>query len=289
MILIADSGSTTTDWCLLNTDLTINKYIKTAGLNPNYLTENEILEILFFELKQNLPHAAPEKITHVYFYGSGCSTEQKQMKIQSQIAVLTPNAEIIAEHDMTGAAISLCGSDMGIACILGTGSNVCFYDGKNIKKTILSLGYLLGDEGSGTYIGKKILYAYLKNQMPNDIRLQFISKYKKEPEDIVADMYASRKTGAYFSLFSYFASENMDNPFVQNLIQASFRDFFTEQVAFFEEAKHIPVGFVGSIALVFEQQLEIVAKELGYTLGKVIQNPIKELVQFHQKMLKKSE
>ena len=286
MILIADSGATQTDWCLLNTDSSINQHIRTAGLNANYLTELEIGKILTRELTPLLPYPIGEKITNVFFYGSGCSTEEKQRKVQTQILKITPNACVIADHDTLGAAISLCGNDMGIACILGTGSNSCYYDGKTVKKTILSLGYLLGDEGSGTHIGKKILYDYLKNRMPEDIRRLFYEKYKKHAEDMVAQMYAAQKIGAYFAQFSYFASENLESPYIQNTVKECFNDFLQEQVAQFEEAKHLPLGFVGSIAKVFHRELKATVQEFGYTLGKIIQNPIEGLVEFHQKKMK---
>jgi len=286
MILIADSGSTTTDWCLLNADTSINKYIRTSGLNANYLSELEISDILLQELKPHLPYSIIEKITKVFFYGSGCSTEEKQRKMQSQILKLTPNADVTADHDLVGAAISLCGNDKGIACILGTGSNSCFYDGKNVKKTLLSLGYLLGDEGSGTHIGKKILYAYLKNKMPQDISPLFYAKYRKTPEDMVAEMYAVAKTGAYFAQFSHFASENLNIPYIQNLVKECFKDFLQEQVSQFEEAKYLPLGFVGSIAAVFHQELRLVVQDFGYKLGKIIQNPIEGLVKFHGQRIK---
>jgi N-acetylglucosamine kinase-like BadF-type ATPase len=283
MILIADSGATQTDWCLLNTDLSIHKQFRTSGLNANYLTDLEIVNILFRELTPILLYPIAEQITNVFFYGSGCSTEDKQRKMRTQILKITPNADVIADHDMLGAAISLCGNDMGIACILGTGSNSCYYDGKIVKKTILSLGYLLGDEGSGTHIGKKILYAYLKNKMPKDVRHLFYAKYKKQPEDMVTEMYAAQKIGTYFSQFSYFASENLNNTYIQNIVKQCFKEFLQEQVSQFDEAKHLPLGFVGSIATVFQQELKSAVQEFGYTLGKIIQNPIDGLVEFHQK------
>jgi N-acetylglucosamine kinase-like BadF-type ATPase len=285
MILIADSGSTKTSWCLLNSDLSINKYISTSGLNTNYLGEKEIYEILFNELKPNLPYSTPEAIGNVFFYGSGCSTESNQKKIKSQLLLLMPNADVIADHDLLGTAISLYGNDMGIACILGTGSNSCLYDGKKVKKTLLSLGYLLGDEGSSTYIGKKILYQYLKNKMPKDVSQLFYTKYEKQPADMVADMYAALNTGAYFAKFSRFASENLHIPYLQNIVKDCFRDFLNEQVTIYEETKYLPVGFVGSIAAVFHQELKFVLDEFGYTLGKIIQEPIVGMVEFHQKRI----
>jgi N-acetylglucosamine kinase-like BadF-type ATPase len=284
MILIADSGSTKTHWCLLNTDLSINKYICTSGLNTNYLNEKEIYEILFKELKPSLPYPTPETIENVFFYGSGCSTESNQKKIKSQIHLLIPNADVIAEHDLLGTAISLYGNDMGIACILGTGSNSCLYDGKKVKKTLLSLGYLLGDEGSSTYIGKKILYQYLKNKMPKNVSQLFYTKYERQPADMVADMYATSNIGTYFAQFSHFASENLQLPYLQNIVKDCFRDFLNERVTIYEETKYLPIGFVGSIAAVFHQELKFVMDEFGYTLGKIIQDPIDGMIEFHQKV-----
>jgi N-acetylglucosamine kinase-like BadF-type ATPase len=283
MILIADSGSTKTKWCLLNKDFSINKYICTSGLNANYLNEAEVYEILFNELKPELPSSATEVISSVFFYGSGCSTESNQKKIKSQILLLTPYADIIAEHDLLGTAISLYGNDMGIACILGTGSNSCLYDGKRVTKTLLSLGYLLGDEGSSTYIGKKILYQYLKNKMPEDVNQLFYAKYKRKPADMVSDMYAMPHIGAYFAKFSYFASENLQIPYLQNIVRECFCDFLNEQVTIYKEAKDFSIGFVGSIAVVFRQELKLAMDEFGYTLGKVVQDPIVGMVEFHQK------
>lgn len=287
MILVADSGSTVTDWCLLNINSNERKYFKTRGLNANYLTKDEMQEIILSELKTQLPYSAINVITNVYFYGSGCSTLKKQEKVRSQIAILTPNAVIIADHDLVGAARSICGDDMGVACILGTGSNSCVYDGKEVKKTILSLGYLLGDEGSGTYIGKRILYHYLKNQMPEGLSSLFYEKYKKHPEDMIAEMYAAPKTGAYLAKFSHFASEQIENSFIENVVRSCFRDFINEQVIQYEEAKTYPIGFVGSIAAVFQKQLQMVLEEFGLKIGKIIRNPIEGLADYHLKKEKK--
>ena len=288
MILIADSGSTNTDWCLLDIHSNERKYIKTKGLNANYLSDKEMYEILHGELKPQLPYFN-EKITHVHFYGSGCSTLQKQEKVRMQIATLTPNATIIPDHDLNGAAISICGSDMGVACILGTGSNSCVYDGKKVTKTLLSLGYLLGDEGSGTHIGKKILYSYLKKQMPKELFDAFYLKYGKTPENMVSEMYATPKIGAYLSQFSYFASKHIENHYIANIVKNCFREFLNEQVILFEEAKDYPIGFVGSIAAVFRNELKSVLEESGLKIGKIIQNPIEGLVDFHWKEATKNQ
>ena len=279
MILIADSGSTKTTWCLLSNEAKPT-YMETVGINPNYLSKYSISEILEKELRPLLPFQC-EKIQKVYFYGSGCSTVLNQSIIRESLLAITPNADVVAEHDLLGAAISLCGKDMGVACILGTGSNSCFYDGKNIKKTILSLGYLLGDEGGGVYMGKKILYHYLKNHFPEEMKTTFEAKHQKTPQEFVRAMYSCDNIIAFFSEFTYFASENIANHFMQDLVKNCFRDYFTEQVLIYEEAKRYPIGFVGSIAFVFQKELKSVAEEFHCSVGKIIKNPIEGLKDFH--------
>ena len=282
MILIADSGSTKTTWCLLSKEEKNPIYIETVGINPNYLTKTSISTILENELLPLLPFQG-EKIQKVYFYGSGCSTVQKQAIIQESLLAITPNADVIAEHDLLGAAISLCGRDTGVACILGTGSNSCFYDGKTVKKTILSLGYLLGDEGGGVYMGKKILYHYLKNHFPAELKTAFEAKYQKTPQEFIHSMYSCENIVSFFSAFPYFAEEQITQDFMQELVKKCFRDYFTEQVLIYEEAKRYPIGFVGSIAFVFQKELKAVAEEFQFTIGKIIKNPIEGLRDFHSK------
>jgi len=284
MILIADSGSTKATWCLLSEKESDYKYIETKGINPNYLTKSSISEILENELRPLLPSKG-EWIQKVYFYGSGCSTVKNCKLIQGSLSLITPNAAIIAEHDLLGAAISLCGKDMGVTCILGTGSNSCFYDGENIKKTILSLGHLLGDEGGGVYIGKKILYHYLKNHYPEELKMTFEAKYKKTPQEWISLMYGCTNIVSFFASLTYFASENISHPFMQDLIKNCFSDYIVEQVLIYEEAKHYPIGFVGSIAFVFQNALKAVAEAHQLHIGKVIKNPIEGLRDFHQQEL----
>jgi len=282
MILIADSGSTKTTWRLLSESNAPTTEIETQGINPNYLTSEAVSEILEKELRPLLPDCNG-KIQKVYFYGSGCSTVPKCERIRQSLLAITPNAEVIVAHDLLGAAISLCGVDTGIACILGTGSNSCFYDGKKVQKTILSLGYLLGDEGGGVHIGKKILYHYLKNHYPEDLKTAFETKYKQSPAELISAMYASQNTASFLADFARFAGENKMHPFIQNLIKNCFRKYFTEQVLIYEEASLYPIGFVGSIAFVFQNELKAVAEEYSLCIGKIIKNPIEGLEEFHKK------
>ena len=280
MILIADSGSTKVTWCLLSENKSNHKYIETKGINPNYQTKHSILTILENELHPHLPSHG-EWVQKVYFYGTGCSTIPNCKLMRESLLTITPNAAVIVEHDLLGAAISLCGRDTGVACILGTGSNSCFYDGKTIKKTILSLGHLLGDEGGGVYIGKKILYHYLKNHYPDELKMAFDAKYEKTPQELIHLMYNNINIISFFADFTYFASENIAHPFMQDVIKNCFRDYFTEQVLIYEEAKHYPLGFVGSIAFTFQNELKAVAKEFQFHIGKIIKNPIEGLKDFH--------
>jgi N-acetylglucosamine kinase-like BadF-type ATPase len=284
MILIADSGSTKTTWRLISKSDIKVKDIETKGINPNYLTQEAISAILEKELCPLLPYKA-EQIEKVYFYGSGCSTISKCELLHKTLLAITPNADVIVEHDLLGAAISLCGTDMGVACILGTGSNSCFYDGKNVKKTILSLGYLLGDEGGGVHIGKKILYHYLKNHFPEEMKTAFEEKYKKTPQELIYLMYHCENIASFLANFTYFAAENRTHSFMQNILTACFHDYFTEQVLIYEEAKHYPIHFVGSVAFVFQEELKTVAEKYQLHIGKIIKNPIDGLETFHRKEL----
>ncbi|MCL2131435.1 MAG: ATPase [Lentimicrobiaceae bacterium] len=281
MILIADSGSTKTTWCLLSEKKSRPIYLETKGINPNYLAKSSILEILKNELGTPPPYFA-EEVREVYFYGSGCSTVRNQKIIRESLLAITPNAAIIVEHDLLGAAISLCGSGKGVACILGTGSNSCFYDGKNIKKETLSLGYLLGDEGGGAYIGKKILYHYLKNHYPQELKTAFEAKYQKTPPEFIASLYGCGNIASFFANFTYFACENIAHRCMQDLVKGCFRDYFREQVLIYEESKHYPIGFVGSIAFIFQKELKEVAEEFQLKVGKIIKNPIEGLIDFHR-------
>ena len=282
MILIADSGSTKTTWCVLSENEADAKYIETKGINPNYLAKDTISMVLKNELSPLLPSNC-ELIQKVYFYGSGCSTVSKCELVRESLLAITPNADVIIEHDLLGAAISLCGSDTGVACILGTGSNSCVYDGKTIKKTNLSLGHLLGDEGSGVYIGKKILYHYLKNHFPADLKTAFEAKYQKTPEEFISLMYKTSNLVSFFSTLTYFASENFSHHFIQKILKSCFRDYFTEQVLIYEESRLYPIGFVGSIAFTFQNELKAVAEEFQLSVGKIIKNPIGGLKDFHKK------
>lgn len=282
MILVADSGATGTDWALIGKNMPTLVF-KTKGLNVNYLSESEIHDSIIQDVIPPLLPYHREVIEEIRFFGSGCSNPIKQNMMGRQLGLISKNAAVFPDHDMLGAAISLCGDDMGLVSILGTGSNTCFYDGKNVKKNILSLGYLLGDEGSGTYMGMHLIKNYLKGYFPSDLEQAFVEKYPRKKYEIVGEMYAAPKAGAYFAAYTYFMVEHKDHPYISELVQQCFDRFMTEQVMQFEpECHQYPLGAVGSIAYLFKNELNMVALKHNVTLGNVLKNPIEGLIKYYQ-------
>ncbi|MBO4581782.1 MAG: ATPase [Bacteroidales bacterium] len=281
MKLIADSGATGTDWALIKGGEACLVF-RTKGLNVNYLTEREIEESIRQEVLPPLLSHHPENIEDIFFFGAGCSHPDKQRMMGGLLKAISRNARIFPDHDMLGAAISLCGDGTGLVSILGTGSNTCFYDEKTVKKNILSLGYVFGDEGSGTYMGMHLLKNYLTGDFPADLEQLFQDKYPKQKYELVSEMYAAPKMGAYFSSYSYFIAENRRHEYIQTLIKDAFRAYFRRQVLQFrDEYKRYPLGAVGSIAYLFEDELRTVAAEFGVTIGSVLRNPIEGLIKYY--------
>ncbi|MDR1791931.1 MAG: hypothetical protein LBR36_00590 [Bacteroidales bacterium] len=282
MLLIADAGASKTDWCLLDSEGNIAKEFTSKGINSNYLSKDEILHRLsdaFLSLENS---DVLLRIKKVHYFGSGCSTEQKQFVIEDCVAQFAPNADIMARHDIWGAAISLCGDNQGIACILGTGSNVCIYDGKKVVETPISVGYLLGDEGSGTHIGKKIITAYLKKKMPQHLQSAFEKDYHFSPFDMLPKLYEHANVGTLLASFAPFAVKYNNDEFIQSIVKESFMDFFKEQLLPYPQSKEMKIHFAGSIAKLFEPILRQQCQELNLRLGNVIQKPILGLIKYYQ-------
>lgn len=287
MLLIADSGSTSTNWRLLSpTHKTTICKIDTIGLNPFHLSEEEIIHVLEKDLISTLLlHVSIDKINHIYFYGSGCSTENKKMLIKKCIRSIFQNADVIVEHDTIASAIACCGNDIGIACILGTGSNSCVYDGKNIVKTLPSLGYMLGDEGSGTHIGKSLLQVVLKNKLSSHLQATFNEKYNLSSLDILNHLYRKEKPGAFIASFAPFVIEHIYDEAMISIVRNSFNAFLDELVLPYPESATYPINFVGSIAAL----LSDILKEVGYSkqlfINNIVQYPIDSLVNYHMDKL----
>jgi glucosamine kinase len=275
--LIADGGSTKTDWRVLKEGQEY-KQVQTTGFNPYLVSTNEIEEILWKELQPYIDNKGIEKI---YYYGTGCSTTTKNQSVELALEKVFPNARISIDHDLLGAARALCMNSAGIAAILGTGSNSCYYDGQQIIDHIFSLGYFLGDEGSGAFMGKNLISAFLHNELPAELSQKLITVYPLSPESILDAIYNKPAPSRFLASFCIFINENRDHPFIQSLILNNFRQFFKYQVCCYTNYQEVPVNFVGSIAFHFQDILRGVAVEFGTKVGRIIKSPIDGLVEYH--------
>lgn len=277
MILIADSGSTKTDWGLTENGK-LTKKIRTAGMNPFQMTEDEIRN----EIKESLVPALPTAtLDEVHFYGAGCTKEKQPIVERALRANLTITGECEVASDMLGAARGICGHEPGIACILGTGSNSCSYDGRYLVKNVSPLGFILGDEGSGAVLGKLLVGDVLKNQMPKAICDRFFEKFKLTPAEIIDRVYRQPKPNTFLASFVPFLEENISEPEIYKLVKESFRSFLRRNVMQYDGWQTLPIGFNGSIAVFYKQPLVEALQEEGMHLGRIIQAPLEALVEYH--------
>ena len=278
MKLIADSGSTKTVWFLIDNNGNLLQKICTDGLNPFYQTEEQVADVIKNQLK---PQLANNAIDYIYFYGAGCAFPENNAIIQSGILMVLQVAGIEVNSDLLGAARGLCGKESGIACILGTGSNSCFYQNGLIHKNISPLGFILGDEGSGAVLGKKLIGDYLKNQLPQDVENSFAQKYGISTAEILDRTYKRAFPNRYLASFVPFLYEHKNNAYVQRLVAQSFSEFFTRNVQQYDYQSY-PVHFTGSIAYYFQDILSDVAKQNTITIGKIEQSPMQGLLKYHK-------
>jgi glucosamine kinase len=279
MILIADGGSTKTDWRLVSPQNEIIA-IQTVGFNPYLSTTAEIEEILWKELD---PFLVTRKVEQVFYYGAGCSTSSKNEIVANALETFFREAEIFIYHDLLGAARALCGDNPGIACILGTGSNSCLYDGQNVVDNMPSLGYFFGDEGSGAFLGKMLLTAYLHNELPSDINDAFKVRYPLSLENILDAVYNKGKPSRFLASFSEFIFEKQEHPFIHGLLTANFTEFFKYFVLRYPNFSDYPVSCVGSISFLYQSQLKEVANSMGFSVERILKTPIDGLLEFHSK------
>ena len=276
MILIADSGSTKTQWCLID-EGQIVKEIFTDGINPFYQTDMEIIALLDDQL---IPGLDNTDIDRIFFYGAGCSFPEKKILVSRGLVRFFGNSMIEIQSDLLGAARSLFQHEKGIACILGTGSNSCYYDGKEITQNVSPLGFILGDEGSGAVLGKLFLADCLKNQLPLELKEKFLSSYELTPEIILDQVYKKPFPNRFLAQFTPFMLENIEEPSIFNLVYDSFDAFLVRNVMQYP-LDDIRVGCVGSIAHYFRDTLEIVASERRIEISEIVQKPMDGLVTFH--------
>jgi glucosamine kinase len=276
MILIADSGSTKTTWCLADAVKKTRQFILTSGINPYYQQEHEILEKLEKEFT-----AEKYGIEAIYFYGAGCVSPSVNQVVAKPLSEFFKTEDVQVNTDLMAAARALCGSQPGIACILGTGSNSCFYDGKGIASQVSPLGFILGDEGSGAVLGKTLLSDILKKQLPEKIISMFFEEYPVSPPEIMENIYRKPFPNRYAAQFSRFLYFHIEETEISDMVMKSFHAFFTRNVLQYPEAAQYQVYFSGSIAWYFQDLLKETANALGLKTGKIVQDPIVGLVDFH--------
>jgi N-acetylglucosamine kinase-like BadF-type ATPase len=273
--LIADSGSTKTDWRVISSDGEVYN-IETPGINPFYQDKDSIVSMLDVSFKEY-----QKEITEVHFYGAGCANTQKCGMVKEALKLIFPIAEIEVTSDLLGAARAVCGKAPGIVCILGTGSNSCYYDGDRIVKNVPPLGLILGDEGSGAIMGKKLVADYLKGIMPEDVKILFEKKLSPVYKEILENVYKKEFPNRYLAKFTHFLKSHIGEQYCNNLVKQSLLEFAQRNILQYSESKTIPVSFVGSISYVFEPQLKEILGELNIKIGRITRNPIELLVQYH--------
>lgn len=279
MHLIADSGSTKTAWRLIKSESTIIP-LETIGYSPQYITTDEMIDDLKEILIPQLP-VLTNDISKISFYGTGCSTPRTVTIIQLALENVFEKAEIEVNHDLLGAARALCGHSSGVACILGTGANSCLYDGQFITDNIPSVGFMLGDEGSGGYLGKQLVRAYFYRELPEDLELAFAKKYQLTRDDMLLNVYKKSAPNRYLASYTKFLSEHLEHPFVWEFVKNGFQDFLDAMVLKYDNIENLPINFLGSIAVHFQPVLEAVLLENNLHFGRVIHNPVRELVRYH--------
>lgn len=275
--LIADSGSTKTEWCLINGKSAKTFY--TQGLSPYFLSTEQIEYIIKEELRHKFKNTEPEE---VFFYGTGCSNAENVKLVKKAIQKVFPKAVVSVDHDLMGAAKALCGKEKGIACILGTGSNSCYYNGKKIIKNSPGLGYVLGDEGSGAYLGKKVIQYFLYNTFDADLMDRFRAKFNTNSDEILTAVYKKPLPNRYLASYAIFLAENRGHYMVENIIEDGFNDFFFNHVYKYKESWTLPIHFTGSVAYGFKDVLKEMCRSYELELGKVIKKPMEGLIKFHR-------
>ena len=276
MILISDSGSTKTDWVLLEGDEVLLR-VKTQGLNPTQQKCEDIADILGRELLPQLDGKEPEKI---FFYGAGCAYAEANSRMKRALETLFTTEEIEINSDLLAAARALCGHDEGIACILGTGSNSCYYNGREIVDNIPPLGFILGDEGSGATLGRQLVNGCLKRQFSQEICTKFLEQYNLDVAAILEKVYRESMPGRFLASLAPFLYENRKNPEIHKMLVENFVSFFQHNSMAYRKS-WLPVHFVGGIANSFKEEVKLAAESLGLSIGKILESPMKGLIEFH--------
>ncbi|MBS1599861.1 MAG: N-acetylglucosamine kinase [Bacteroidetes bacterium] len=277
-ILIADSGSTKCEWCLLHGKK--SSVVETQGMSPYFLNKKQIEQIIEKELVPCLKKNVPDEI---YYYGTGCASAVNRKMIHGAIKKIFPKAKVQVDHDLMGAARAVCGNKKGVVCNLGTGSFACYFDGKKIVKSRPGLGYVLGDEGSGAYLGRKVLQYYLYGTFDEELRYRFDASYVTNRAEILENVYKKPMPNRYLASFAIFLAQNRGHYMIENIIEDGLNDFFFHHVCKFSESWKLPIHFIGSIAYGFKDVIQQLCGSYEFELGQVLRKPIDGLVDYHRK------
>ncbi|TFV93700.1 N-acetylglucosamine kinase [Algoriphagus kandeliae] len=280
MILIADSGSSKTDWRVIHANGQISQF-RGVGFNPYYQTSEQMASQMQVDFLLNLK----EEIREIHYYGAGCSTPERKGEVAKALSTVFPTASIEVDHDLAAAARATCGHDAGIACILGTGSNSCDYDGNKIIANRPAPGYILGDEGGGGYIGRKLLQDFIYEDMPQEIRKDLVGQFQLTQAIIQENVYRKPFPNRYMASFCRFITEHKSHPYCYRLYYDSFMEFFEKHICRYDNFQNKPVNFVGSIAYYNSDILRKAASDKGLHVKLIIESPIAGLTLYHQEML----
>ena len=274
--LIADSGATKCEWRLVH-DNEIQTII-TTGLSPYFLSEEKILAVLQTELLANMPEVTVNKVA---FYGTGLGNADNLKLIKAILHKIFPDATIDVTHDLMAAVHATAGREKGVVAILGTGSNSCYYNGKKIVKNSPGLGYVLGDEGSGAYLGKKVIQYYLYNTFDEDLRARFDATFTVTAKDILESVYTKPFPSRYLASYAIFLAQNRGHYMVENIIEDGLNDFFFQHLCKYAESWKLPIHFAGSIAYGFRDVIAQLCNSYEFELGKVVQSPMEGLLKYY--------
>ena len=277
MILVADSGSSKTDWLLTGPEQEPLQF-RTGGLNPYFLSEKEMVKILQDQGADMVAHAAD--ISEIYFFGAGCSSPDRHEIVSNAISQVFPKAYISVDSDLLGAAYATCGHEKGFCCVLGTGSNISFFDGEDVHAGKHGLGYILGDEGSGSWFGKALVTDYLYGNMPEDIQSMFYAEYPIDKGTVIFNVYQKPGGNFYLAAFSKFLNKIRNSQYGQNLLARGFLEFIETNIKSYPQYHKYKCHFVGSIAYVFADELTRLCESNEIHVGKIIRKPINDLAQF---------
>lgn len=282
MVAIVDSGSTKSDWVILDEFKNVFLKTETIGFNPNFISK----ELIVPEIeKNNSLTSLKNSITKIFFYGSGCGVKKNCETIKEEVGKVFFNASINVREDLLAAAYAAYSGKPAIVCILGTGSNSCFFDGENLKIKLPSLGFLMGDEGSGSAIGKQLVRRYFMQKLPQDLHLDFQETYNLTIDEALKNMYHTTRPNAFLADFNKFVVERKEHPYFKEMVFEEMKSFFEYQVLPYEESKESEINFIGSIAYYYENILRSVASEFNLNVGHIVQKPIESLVNYHIKYI----